>query len=83
MCLLSVIDEARRHFEKEHGCRPDILFLTEVGIDSLWHDIWGGDPHRMAESEPLRDGDSVMGYTIRLDPKLPYGFYLSSSCANI
>ena len=79
MCILSVIDEARRHFEKEKGCTPDVLFLTEVGINSLWHDIHGNDPHGVAASEPLQDGDWVMGYTIHLDPDLPYGFRLSSS----
>ncbi len=79
MCLLSVIDEARRHFEKENGCSPDILFLTEVGINSLWHDIHGNNPHRVAASEPLQDGDNVMGYTIRLDSNLSYGFRLSCS----
>jgi hypothetical protein len=79
MGILSVIDEAARHFEKEIGCYPDILFLTKVGINSLWHDIHGHNPHRVAASEPLQDGDRVMGYTISLDPKLPYGFRLSSS----
>lgn len=79
MCLLSVIDEAARHFENKNGSRPDILFLTEIGINSLWHDIHGSNPHRMAASEPLQDGDIVVGFTIRLDPDLPYGFYLSCS----
>jgi len=77
---MEVIDEARRHFEKENGCKPDVLSLTKIGIDALWHDIWGCDPYGMSNSEPLQDGDIVMWYTIRLDPDLPYGFRLSSSC---
>lgn len=76
MCFMSVIDEAARHFETETGHRPETLYLTAVGIYALYHDICGINPTFMSQVR-LKNGDSIMGYKICLDPELPYGFRLA------
>jgi len=79
MSFLAVINEAQRNFKAEQQEEADIVFLTAQGLNALWHCICGCSPQYVSMIPSIKDGDMVMGFTVRLtDEKLISGFRLSS-----